>query len=106
VTGHDQPAASTPRRDPRVRKDGLRAGCHKPRTKKRTKATGPTTLQPNATRLAKHLWLYELEKDPFCSARCARKFHGTQLASDTDQLTEVRTESGRKSAARFKKAAA
>ena len=94
------------RRDPRVRKDGLCAGCGQPRHHKRTKATGPTTLQPNATRLARHVWEYELEKDPFCSSRCARKFHGTQLASDTDELTDVRAASGRESAKRFRKAAA
>jgi len=102
----NEASAATPRRDPRVRKDGLCAGCRKPRHKHRVKARGPNKAQPNATSLARNIWEYEREKDPWCSSKCAREFHGAQLASDMDDLTETRAASGRKSAARFRKAAA
>lgn len=53
--------------EPRVRRDGTCYVCRKPRTI-------PKPLQKGVP-----AWVYE--RDPFCSAVCARRYYGTSLAS-------------------------
>ena len=107
-TDRPESPAATPRRDPRVRKDGLCAGCRKPRTAHRLPAKGKKPGAKTATRMDQNLWLSELAKDPWCSSRCCRRYHGVVYQSDEagDKLTESRARAGRQSADRFRKAAA
>ena len=106
MAGAEHPAAQV-RRDPRVRKDGLCAGCRKPRRAHRNPAKGKAQGSKKSTRMDKKLWLYELARDPFCSSRCARRYHGVVYQSDEagDKLTESRERAGRQSADRFRNAA-
>jgi len=52
-------------KEPRMRKDGTCFVCRKPRTI-------PKPLQKGVP-----AWVYE--RDPFCSATCARRYYGTSL---------------------------
>ena len=78
-------------KDPRVRKDGrcARKGCTKMRPI--VTATGKKRKE-----LIRYAGAFQLERDPFCSSRCCRAFHGTSLASEEDlELSERRSELGR-----------
>lgn len=78
--------------DPRVRKDGkcARPGC----TKQRPIVTAKGKKRKEMIRYA---GAYQLERDPFCSSRCARAFHGCSLASEDDlEASERRSEAGRR----------
>ena len=79
--------------DPRVRKDGkcARPGC----TKQRPIVTATGKKRKEMIRYA---GAFQLERDPFCSATCARKFHGCELdgGAFTEEQIEARSEAGRR----------
>src|SRR5690242_4020785 len=85
-------ADSSVRRDPAVRKDGrcARQGCNRMR---------PIAVLTGKKRreLIRYAGAFQLERDPFCSSRCARAFHGCSLASEEDlDAAEARSEAGRR----------
>jgi hypothetical protein len=79
--------------DPAVRKDGkcALAGCSKKR---------PIT-QADA-KLQRRLRVYaggQADADPFCSSRCCRRFHGTEVDGErglADELIEAKSAAGRR----------
>lgn len=83
--------------DPPVRPDGRCAcGCGK----KRPIAAADAKLQRRLRRYAGA----QAEDDPFATSRCARRYHGTMLASDVDvddEILERRAEAGRQGKQNF-----
>lgn len=80
--------------DPPVRKDGV---CARP---------GCTTKRPVAVLTGKKLAELrryagqQIEQDPFCSSRCARKWHGCPLDREEDEeLVDRRSAAGRRARA-------
>lgn len=59
------------KKDPKVRKDGMCAQCRKPRTPKKGLSGQTGTFA--------RLFAAEVERDPFCSAVCAKTWHGVSL---------------------------
>lgn len=85
--------------DPRVRKDGRCA--HKACAKLRPIVTATGNKRRELIRYA---GAFQLERDPFCSSRCCRAFHGTSLASEEDlEVSEQRSEAGRRGKAASRK---
>lgn len=90
TTGEERSAAYV--RDPRVRKDGrcARQGCT--RLRPIVTAKGKTRRE-----MIRYAGEFQLERDPFCSSRCARAFHGTTLVGDEDEaVADQRAEAGRR----------
>lgn len=80
--------------DPPVREDGVCAlpGCTKPRPV--AVLTGKKLAE--LRRYAGH----QIEADPFCSSRCARKWHGCALDREEDEeLVDRRSAAGRRARA-------
>ena len=78
--------------DPRVRKDGqcARPGC--------TRLRPIVALKGKQLRELKRYAGNQAEKDPFCSATCARAYHGCPLDNGkfSEEEIEAKSEAGRR----------
>lgn len=75
--------------EPRVRKDGKCANCRKPKP----------VLKQSLRRYCGD----QYDRDPFCSAFCARQHYGVPIAGDEEPeaLRRVRSEAGQKARVNF-----
>lgn len=82
-------------KDPRVRKDGKCVTCKKPKP----------VLKRSLRKYAGN----QYDRDPFCSSRCCRRFHGCELANDhglSEEVIQAREEAGRRGSSHWRAKAA